>query len=176
MEPQWAVLDHLVLNTIFEYLPFSDRFSASLVSKTSDNLGFIANHTTISSILYIHYQVCQNWYESFNSSKVWHRLIVTDKRFCNDFGTLDYDRCKAYMTQVGHHVQMISIKTEHQFNALYQFLVLLQWFNDQRLYACGRKRPLTRLRRFEFDFPCNTPLNSSSEGVKLFGIGGLYSS
>lgn len=105
---------------------------------------------------------------------MWQHLIINDQTFCTNRHTLNYVKAKGYLANVGHHIKRISIQTKLHFDALYQLLILLQWFTRHELNKCNENnRLLFGVKQFSFKFPCDAPLHIRQDGIQLFGIGGM---
>lgn len=160
-QPNWLALDDLIMEKIFEQLPLSDRFSASLVYNPMF-LHFIAfTGLNLKKIIFYLHQVCHRWSDCFELAKVWQTIDISDawppaipttesvkadnNHECST-QSLDYDRTTNCLQRIGPLIRTVFIQPSQQFVKLYQFFVLLEWYFTKQVRDGAikvAKKPLT---------------------------------
>ncbi|XP_053965282.1 uncharacterized protein LOC129245870 [Anastrepha obliqua] len=153
----WNTLPDILLEEIFSYLTYRERYYASLV--------------------------CKHWYNAFYLPMVWYNFLVDDRtltrakynyysgwQYC-----LDHMRTQNCLSRVGKYLRGLEFRPEHSFNNIFQFMTMLSWSMEK---GSGVKPPAdlkdvgSRIRSLVYVFPCNMSQANDPEGIKLFGTGG----
>ncbi|XP_031622465.1 uncharacterized protein LOC116340235 [Contarinia nasturtii] len=154
MESDWTSLDDLIMEKIFTMLSIGDRFNASMV--------------------------CQRWSLCFDLPKVWRKVDIDGYWLTKPIGCdvgkihssriLDYGQITNCLHRIGHHFRWINIRQTEHFASLYQLFVVFESYFNKMLE--NKLHQSSNISKFTFKFPCDQPLDSDPNGIKLFGIGG----
>lgn len=128
---EWDQLPDLIIERIFSYLSFSERFHCSLV--------------------------CKSWYEAFHSPTVWHTFVLEDKilvrrKFNLCYGWQDYlDKLRShfFLQKMGKHMRYLIFSPMSNMNGAnmqFQFIHILT------TYAI--RNPLDHIQHLKFTFSC----------------------
>ncbi|XP_067628767.1 F-box only protein 39 [Eurosta solidaginis] len=154
---QWNQLPDIILEEIFSYLNYRERYYASLV--------------------------CRHWYNAFYLPNVWLNFLVDDRtltrakynyysgwQYC-----LDHVRTQNCLVRIGKYLRGLEFRPEHSFNNIFQFMTMLSWSMTKASEAKAHtelKHVGSRIHSLIYVFPCNMSQANDPDGIKLFGTGG----
>lgn len=143
----WACLPDILLESVFSMLTHRQRYYCSMV--------------------------CRNWYATFNSPRVWRRLVIgartfTYRRFNLYKGyqhEISHHRVQMCLGKVGHHAHYLEILPMENFFNLYEFLNVLSCYLE-----FFDEFPMPGLHSFKFTFACES---RGPAGPYVHGTGGM---